>query len=322
MEQVPQPGFVPGAGVFILNEGGFGFGNASLSYYNFADESVDQEVFQEKSGQLLGDVLQAGQIIDGKLVLCLNNSNHIKIIDLPALELEGIITDLPSPRYIASNNKSVGFVTDLYANRIHQVDLDQRTIINSIPVQHWTEELIFANDLLFVCQRLSNFLLVVDPTVPAVLDSIPLTYDPSAIQKDRDGNLWVYCSGNPTESVLGGVYKIDPNTLNILQVLPFEIPESLGWPRMAMNAEKDLLFILQNDLFKVPINASSFPNAPFISGEDRTFYGLGINPVNDEIFLGDAIDFQQKGKVYRYSSDGTLLDEFESGVIPNGFIFY
>ena len=44
-----------------------------------------------------------------------------------------------------------------------------------------------------------------------------------------------------------------------------------------------------------------------------------VNPANGEVYIADAIDYQQQGKIYRYSPEGELLDEFYVGIIPGAF---
>ena len=49
------------------------------------------------------------------------------------------------------------------------------------------------------------------------------------------------------------------------------------------------------------------------------YYGLTVNPANGEVYIADAIDYQQQGMIYRYSLDGELIDEFYVGIIPGAF---
>jgi len=51
------------------------------------------------------------------------------------------------------------------------------------------------------------------------------------------------------------------------------------------------------------------------------FYSLAIDPLNSEIYLGDAIDHSQNGIVSRYARSGMLIDEFKVGISPGNFAF-
>lgn len=67
------------------------------------------------------------------------------------------------------------------------------------------------------------------------------------------------------------------------------------------------------------IEASRLPVRPFIESRDTKYYGLTVSPANSDVYVADAIDYQQNGMIYRYSSDGELIDEFYVGIIPGAF---
>jgi len=46
-----------------------------------------------------------------------------------------------------------------------------------------------------------------------------------------------------------------------------------------------------------------------------------VNPVNDDIFITDAVDYQQQGFVMQYSSGGALLSKLRAGIIPGMICF-
>ena len=46
-----------------------------------------------------------------------------------------------------------------------------------------------------------------------------------------------------------------------------------------------------------------------------------MNPYNSDVYLADAIDYTQPGRIYRYNAQGELLDQFEVGIIPGAFCF-
>lgn len=67
------------------------------------------------------------------------------------------------------------------------------------------------------------------------------------------------------------------------------------------------------------VTANRVPVRPFLEYRDTKYYGLTVNPVNGEVYVADAIDYQQQGMIYRYSSEGKLIDEFYVGIIPGAF---
>ena len=65
--------------------------------------------------------------------------------------------------------------------------------------------------------------------------------------------------------------------------------------------------------------ASHVPVRPFLEYSGTIYYGLTVNPANGEVYIADAIDYQQQGMIYRYSPEGKLIDEFYVGIIPGAF---
>lgn len=63
------------------------------------------------------------------------------------------------------------------------------------------------------------------------------------------------------------------------------------------------------------------PSNPIINNTGSVFYGLGIDPFNNAIYVADALDYVQSGVVYRYDSLGNLNDQYSVGIIPQSFWF-
>jgi len=319
---VPIKGIQPGVGFFILNEGGFNFGNASLSYYKYDTDSVQQSIFQNANGRPLGDVLQSAAIRDSLLYLVLNNSGKIEVASIEDLTSRNTIEGFNAPRYLEFFDNQTAFVTDLYADAIQVVDVQQATVTASIPVENWTEELLLVGDELFVLQKNTESILVMDPVNLQQTSTIAVAFDPSAMARGTNNDLWVYSIGQPGVEGAGQLQQIDLSTGAVVKSLSVPGVAAFPWPRLAIDAAQENLYLLIGDLYKIPVNATGFPETPLVKSEGQNFYGLGISPHNDHIYLADAIDYQQKGLVLEYDSQGTLLSSFQVGVIPNGFLFY
>ena len=67
------------------------------------------------------------------------------------------------------------------------------------------------------------------------------------------------------------------------------------------------------------IEDERLPVRPFLEAAETIYYGLTICPLSGDVYIADAIDYQQPGKIYRYTQSGEKIDEFYAGVIPGAF---
>ena len=65
----------------------------------------------------------------------------------------------------------------------------------------------------------------------------------------------------------------------------------------------------------------ALPGSPFVTANGRNLYGMGIEPNSGVVYVSDAIDYVQRGTVYRYREDGSLINSFQAGIIPGEFCF-
>ena len=95
---------VSGNGVFILNEGNFNAGNATLSYYDPVEKSVENGVFYRANDRKLGDTGQSIMIYDGMAYIAVENSGIIWGIDVTTFKVCGQLTaegtKIINPRYV------------------------------------------------------------------------------------------------------------------------------------------------------------------------------------------------------------------------------
>ena len=334
-----------GKGVIILCEGNYQAGNSTLSYYNPDTKSVQNGVFFKANDAKMGDTGQSIQLHDGVAYVAMENSGIIWALDTMTFKVKGRLTAgqterMINPRYIHFLSSEKAYVTDLYAPYITIFNPRTMQYIGSIPTgqpdafgYNSTEEMVqFGNRVFTNCWSYSNKILVIDATKDEVCDSIVLdSWQPKSMALDARGKLWVITDGgyetddDSFSDNIPHLYRIDAATLTIEQDQILDTDNANV--QLATNPSGTILYIINNDVYRMEVTAAHVPVRPFIeaetgsNGRKHFLYGIGVNPRNGEIYVADAVDYSQSGVVYRYSENGTLLDKFRVGITPNGFAF-
>jgi len=323
-------------GVYVVNEGNFMYGNSSLSFYDPAQKRVYSDVFQARNSAPLGDVAQSMSIWNNMGFVVVNNSGKIYVIDSRTAEFKGSISGLSSPRYMHVVDPQKAYVTDLYSRKITIFNPQTFQITGKIPVsnsksefsQHSTEQMIQYKDLIFVnCWSYDNKILVINYNTDQLVDSIEVFKQPNSMVIDKYNKIWVLTDGGFEGSPYGyeqpGLLKIDAETREVERSFRFSLGEHPL--KLCINPTNDTIFFLNRHVWRMSVNDKRIPEQPFITSENTSLYGgfysLGIDPINSEIYVGDAIDHRQNGVVHRYAQSGKLIDEFKVGISPGNFGF-
>lgn len=316
-----------GEGLFIINEGNYMYGNASLSYYDPAARKVENEVFFRANGFKLGDVAQSMTMADGIGWLVVNNSGVIFGIDPVTFKEKRRMTGFTSPRYFHMLNPTKAYVTQIWDPRVFVVNpaTCETTgyVTTDMDYESGSTEMMVAWDRYIItnCWSFQNRILKIDTATDAVVQSLVVGIQPESMAMDCNGKLWVLTDGGFKDSEYGyeaaRLLRIDPDSFRIEQ--SFSFPQDAVASKLTVSAEGDELYWLDAGVWKMAVDASHLPVRPFISREGTLFYGLTINPVNGEIYVSDAIDYVQSGVVLRYSPEGELIDTFTVGINPGNF---
>ncbi len=306
-------------GVYIVNEGNFMWGNGSVSFYQPNEQEVTSSVFQGVNGVPLGDVPQSMVKFNANYYIMVNSSGKIEVVDTASFSSVATITGLNSPRYFLGISPGKAYVTDLYSNGVSIINLTTHQLQGQIPVNGWTEALLMASNKVFVANKGADYVVVIDPNLDVVTDTIVLSKTPNSMVVDGNDKLWVLCDGGVSEEQ-PVLYRINPNSLVIEQSFTFaNINASPG--NLQINAEGTTLYFLNQDVFKMNTLANALPGSPFILAGGRLLYGLGIDPKTEEVYVADAVDYVQQGVVWRYGVNAAYVDSFKAGIIPGFFYF-
>ena len=318
--QAPLQTIQPGDGIFVTNEGNFQFGNAKVSFLRFSNSVVTEDVFQSANNLPLGDVCQGMSFINGAAYVVVNNSGKIEVVRPSDFVSLATITGFTSPRYILQVSATKAYVSDLYGNGLSIVNLTNNTITGHITIPGWTEKMIIVNGQVFVSNFQRDKLYVVDGATDNVTDSITVLKGGNSVVTDANGKLWLLCAGDFQTSSPGGLFRID--VLNHAVEWSAVFPAGNSPNNLNIDPTGNSLYFLNSNVYKMTISDSLAPSVAFITSSGRNYYSISVHPTTGDLYISDAIDYVQRGRVYRFNSSGTELSYFLAGVTPGGIWFY
>lgn len=318
----------PTSGLFVINEGNFQYGNASLSFYDPAQMKVENEVFFRANAMKLGDVAQSMIIRDDVGWVIVNNSHVVFAINTTTFKEVGRITNLTSPRYMHFVSDTKAYITQLWDNRIFIVNPKTYQITGYIQCPNMTmesgstEQMVQKGKYVYVnCWSYQNRILKIDTKTDQIVGELQVGIQPTSLALDAYGKLWTVTDGGYEGSPYGyeapSLYRIDPETFTIEKKFMFAMGDSPS--EVQLNGDKTKLYWINDAIWSMPVTAETIPVDPFLPAQNTIYYGLTVCPTSGDVYIADAIDYVQQGKIYRYSSDGKLLDEFYAGIIPGAF---
>lgn len=316
---------IPSSSLFVVNEGNFMYGNATLSCFDTISKKVENDLFYRVNGLPLGDVAESMTIWNSKGYIVINNSGKIYVMDIRNGKYTGKMTGFTSPRYIHFVHPQKAYVTDLYAGKITIVNPATGQLTGSVHTSSHasTEEMVQFGEFVYVtCWSGDQTVLVIDTKTDQVTAEIASGDQPCGIVLDRYNKIWVLCQaqpGNGSKS-MAKLQRINPLTRTIDK--SYQFPADAKPVKLTMDGKgENLYFLLGNNVQKMSVLADQLPDKPFITLQAKLLYGLGVDPINGNIYVSDALDYQQSGVISRFSASGRVLDTFKAGIIPGRFCF-
>ncbi len=319
-------------GVFITNEGAFGGGNASVSFYSLSGDSIVNNIFSDKNNRPLGDVLQSALTYNGKTYLVLNASNKIEIVNTSDFEEQGVIESLESPRYIIEEGGLI-YVTQWGEGGVVKViDPATKEVTTSIPAGTGPESILSSNGYVVVANSggygEDSTITVINAATNQVEKTIKTGTNPKDMVIDGNGDLWVLNTGSTIYdenwAVIGhkpsSLAKVSMTTLEVLDTYPLYDEQHPG--HLEANPSGNMLYIGGGygfgGIFLATIADGEIASTPIIN---VFAYGFKVNSTTNEIYVFEAPNFTDSGMFYRYSLAGTPINDYEVGIGPNGAAF-
>lgn len=324
-------------GLYVLNEGYFQSGNASMTVYDPSSDSVEQNAFQRRNGRPLGNVGQSMTQVGHLLYVVINNSQQVEVMSAENLQSTGTIEmitpedDTLSPRYMIPVRENIGYVTGWKEfnspGMVSVVDLSTNEIIESMEVGVAPEQLAQVGNRVYVANSGGRTVTIIDSEMDEKIGTIDVAAQPAAVAVDASTRLWVLSRGSrngtfgdTSDDTPGKLYMIDAGNGNKLDSLTIglDVGSAAHPSGIALNNSEGVIYLRKGGIHKIDMNTLSLTEENFIPGN---FYSLDYSgrSENQRIYVGDAKSFSGAGEAYIYDIQGTVVDSFQTAVGPGDF---
>jgi hypothetical protein len=324
----PTPSGKYSSGVFVINEGGFGSANGSISFLNRDSSSVETDIFLAANSRPLGDVVQSMTIIGDKAYIAVNNSNKVEVVNLADFKSVAVIQGITLPRYIVQVSDVKAYITT-WDTAVCILDLGTNTISSKIKCAVGPDVMYKSGKDIYVLNSggfgTGNTISVINSQEDSIIKTIVVADRPAGIVADKNGLLWVLCGGKgfngwpAADDSKGALLAIDPTDYSVKHRIDF--PETGIHPdKLVANKTADKLYFLYNNAvfsYDVSSNGSTFVKVRDVNNA----YGLGFDKTSELLYVSNPLNFTSKGWIYRIKENGILLDSLQAEIAPSGFFF-
>jgi hypothetical protein len=320
-------------GVFVVNEGIYGQTSGTISFMNFSNNEVSQDIFKNINGRDLGNVVQSMYIHNDMAYIVVNNSNKIEVVKTKDFKEYAQINSLEQPRYFLPIDSNFALVSqwglDLLSGSVAVIDLNSNTIVQKISqgIGRGPEKMLLHNGLVYVSNvgglDYDNFISVIDINSRQVIDTIQTDFAPNSLEIDANNLLWVACKGktvysnypniDSSLSTEGSLISIDLQTRQIVDRI--SLGKAKGASQLTKaNSSSDFYFNYDNQLCILNTNTKLWHSII-----PRNFYGIGLH---NNIIYGATYRGIQSSWIVRYNATTySAIDSFRAGIFANSFVF-
>ncbi len=331
-------------GVIVINSGNFSDNNGSLSLIQRNSSAVSFDIFQKENLRSIAGGISGYSEAGDKGIILVDNSTAgkdlIEIVNagtfkslatIPSLEIE-------NPRNVVKVSDTKAYVTawdatgdfsNFYKNPgyVAVLDLNTNKLIKKISVQNGAETiLIIGNEAFVGCTGSGKTVLtVIDILTDAKKTEIEIGRNPNVIGVDANNKLWVYAGGE--------LVKVNPQSKVVETKIKITSPIATKTPSsFVLSADKKTIYFTNSfydaadgfkqkgETYSFSVNAASISaDKPFIN---RLFGGgLAVDSQSGYLYAGLIPSLKQAGFVFRYKSDGVLIDSVKAEIGPSKFYF-
>ena len=312
---------VPSEYVYVLNSGNMGNNNASLSMYDMEDGTVVKDIFEAQNGRRLGDTGQDIIVYGSKMYIAVYGESTIEVTDLEAKSISQIKTE-GQPRFFTAHDGKV-YVT-YHNGYVARLDTTSLAVNAKVQVGRNPEQLTVSGNKLYVANSggldyntetgYDKTVSVVDLSTFTETKKIEVVLNPTEIESDAAGNVYVISKGN---------YWDIPNTLQKINIQTDAVTVVSGIDGTIFTTVGNTLYTIYSqwgvdEIFYYSYNTSSNSvlSSNFIGSTKITGpYQINYDSNCESLFISTS-DYTNSGDVYIFDKTNTFVNKFEAGLNP------
>lgn len=328
-------------GVLITNEGNFGSGNGSISFYSEDSMAIANNVIEDaNNGADIGSLVQSVFGHDGVGYMLCNDANKVEFFDLETFAfMANPETDISVPRYMTVVGDR-GYITcwgpwdfsdfTLPDSYLAVLDLSTNQVVDSLESGSGPEGIIAVGNKLYVANSAETTVSIIDLNNNST-SKMNVGASPKQFVADAAGNIWVTLVSAFGVHSADKVGLLEINTSTDSRDTFIEVANMSENGNIAVNGDKSTIYFLTVEPWEpnkvnygaevrvLDAGSKTVDSTPLITGQD--FYGLGYNVTTDLIYVADSKAFTGPGKIFVYDTQGMMQDDQITSVGPNGFLF-
>jgi hypothetical protein len=323
------------AGVYVLCEGNYGRGNSTITYYNNATGTVDNNYYKTVNGTNLGETANDLKRYGSKMYCVVSGlqgttQSFVDVMDAKTGKSIKRISfntnnDGYIPRKIAFyQNKA--YVTR-YDGKVSRIDTASLNVDGEVMLSEALEGLAVSNGKLYVANSDYSYLYkngkntvvsVVDLASFTKIKDITVSWNPTKVAAAPNGDIYVACDGDYA--------NLKPALDRINTTIDTKVSSNAdyaGYGSLVTGSSN--AYVTTTSSVVRPLDfTTGTPGGNFITDGTSAalIYGLTINDFNKDLYVFDAISYSSStGKVYSYGADGKRKSEFTTGQLPKAAVF-
>lgn len=326
----------PQSGAVVLCEGLWNYNNSDIYVYDNSTQKLTDSYFKNATGNYLGDIVSDVQALDNnRLLFTATGTHQIILMDyrIPAITSKiDISYERAAPRSIATITDKY-YYTDLYRDEVREGTIkDALTLPNKVfKTGPAPENIIAHNGKLYIAnsgfgdyrQEVKNAgtLQILDP-ITGTSEYIYIGPNLVQLSINRTEN-YIACGYLNTPSAVekgefGGIKFVDLTTNETIREMSLE-----DFADVELSETGAIFYLADGGLYVFPhIYSKAIPQLIVENKTKDVWYSLSIDHTNNEIWIGNARNYQSDGEVIVVSTEGTVLRTIPVGKNPRKVVFY